>query len=43
MDASLAYEGLSNMTSDHREAMDALREARKPDFHRPLELGPEKT
>lgn len=32
MDASLAYEGLSNATHDHREAMDAIRDKRKPSF-----------
>jgi enoyl-CoA hydratase len=32
MDASIAYEALSNSTRDHREAMDALRDKRKPDF-----------
>jgi enoyl-CoA hydratase/carnithine racemase len=32
MDASLAYEGLSNMSRDHREAMDALSEGRTPGF-----------
>jgi enoyl-CoA hydratase len=32
MDASIAYEALSNGTSDHREAMDAIRDRRKPDF-----------
>jgi enoyl-CoA hydratase len=33
MDASIAYEALSNGTRDHREAMDAIREHRKPDFN----------
>lgn len=32
MDASIAYEALSNTTADHREAMDAIRDKRKPDF-----------
>ena len=32
MDASLAYEALSNATQDHREAMDAIRDKRKPEF-----------
>jgi enoyl-CoA hydratase len=32
MDASMAYEALSNQTSDHREAMDAIRDRRKPSF-----------
>ncbi|HET8880875.1 MAG TPA: enoyl-CoA hydratase-related protein [Solimonas sp.] len=32
MDASIAYEALSNATHDHREAMDALRDKRKPQF-----------
>lgn len=32
MDASIAYEALSNMTQDHREAMDALAARRKPEF-----------
>ncbi len=32
MDASMAYEGLSNATSDHREAVDAIRDRRKPNF-----------
>ncbi len=30
MDASIAYEALSNTTGDHREGMDALRDKRKP-------------
>ncbi len=33
MDASIAYEALSNATHDHREAMDAIRDKRKPDFN----------
>lgn len=33
MDASIAYEALSNMTHDHREAMDAIRDKRKPQFN----------
>lgn len=32
MDASAAYEALSNFTSDHREAVRALREKRPPAF-----------
>lgn len=32
MDASLAYEALSNATRDHREAMTAISERRKPTF-----------
>jgi enoyl-CoA hydratase len=32
MDASVAYEALSNITQDHREAVAALREKRKPIF-----------
>lgn len=32
MDASIAYEALSNGTSDHREAMDAIRDRRTPGF-----------
>lgn len=32
MDASVAYEALSNITQDHREAVAALREKRKPVF-----------
>jgi len=32
MDASMAYEALSNHTRDHREAMDALAEKRKPSY-----------
>jgi len=32
MDASVAYEALSNHTRDHREAVAALREKRKPVF-----------
>ncbi len=32
MDASMAYEVLSNSTHDHREALDAIRDKRKPDF-----------
>lgn len=32
MDASIAYEALSNATRDHREAMDAIRDKRKPSF-----------
>lgn len=33
MDASIAYEALSNGTHDHREAMDAIRDKRKPEFN----------
>ena len=32
MDASMAYEALSNTTRDHREALDAIRDKRKADF-----------
>ena len=32
MDAGVAYEALSNMTSDHREAVEAFRDKRKPQF-----------
>jgi enoyl-CoA hydratase len=32
MDASIAYEALSNLTQDHREALDAIGEKRKPVF-----------
>lgn len=32
MDASLAYEALSNLTKDHREAVNAFREKRAPRF-----------
>jgi enoyl-CoA hydratase len=32
MDASVAYEALSNATSDHREAVRAMREKRPPQF-----------
>lgn len=32
LDASLAYEGLSNMTKDHQEAVNAFREKRPPRF-----------
>lgn len=32
MDASIAYEALSNMTADHREAVLAMREKRAPKF-----------
>jgi enoyl-CoA hydratase len=32
MDASVAYEALSNATSDHREAVRAMREKRTPQF-----------
>jgi enoyl-CoA hydratase len=32
MDAAVAYEALSNMTNDHREAVLAMREKRPPKF-----------
>ena len=32
MDASLAYEAMSNVTADHQEAVNAFREKRKPVF-----------
>lgn len=32
LDASLAYEALSNLTQDHREAVSAIREKREPHF-----------
>jgi enoyl-CoA hydratase len=32
MDASMAYEALSNITRDHREAVAAMSEKRKPNF-----------
>ena len=32
MDASLAYEALSNMSVDHQEAVNAFREKRQPVF-----------
>jgi enoyl-CoA hydratase len=32
LDAALAYEGLSNMTKDHQEAVNAFREKRPPRF-----------
>lgn len=32
MDASMAYEALSNMTKDHREVLDAIGDRRKPHF-----------
>lgn len=32
MDASMAYEALSNTTADHREALAALEQGRRPDF-----------
>jgi enoyl-CoA hydratase len=32
MDASVAYEALSNVTADHREAVRAMREKRTPQF-----------
>ena len=32
MDASIAYEAMSNRTADHQEAVAAFREGRKPRF-----------
>ena len=32
MDASIAYESLTNFTADHQEAVNAFREKRRPDF-----------
>lgn len=32
MDAGMAYEALSNLTEDHREAVSAFREKRRPSF-----------
>jgi enoyl-CoA hydratase len=32
LDASFAYEALSNLTADHREAVSAFRDKRKPSF-----------
>lgn len=32
MDASIAYEAMSNRTADHQEAVSAFREGRKPNF-----------
>ena len=32
MDASLAYEMMTNQTADHQEAVTAFREKRKPKF-----------
>ena len=32
MDVGMAYEGLSNISRDHREAVDAFLEKRKPSF-----------
>jgi len=34
MDAGLAYEAVSLMAKDHQEALQALREKRKPNFVR---------
>jgi enoyl-CoA hydratase len=34
MDAGLAYEALTLTTQDHKEALQALREKRKPNFIR---------
>jgi len=33
LDASLAYEAMSNMTRDHQEAVNAFREKRRPSFN----------
>jgi enoyl-CoA hydratase len=32
LDASIAYEALSNLTEDHQEAVNAFREKREPVF-----------
>jgi enoyl-CoA hydratase len=32
LDASIAFEALSNVTADHREAVQAMREKRSPKF-----------
>jgi enoyl-CoA hydratase len=32
LDASLAYEALTNIGSDHQEAVNAFKEKRKPRF-----------
>jgi len=32
LEASMAYEALSNLTDDHREAVSAVREKREPNF-----------
>jgi enoyl-CoA hydratase len=32
LDIGMAYEGLSNITKDHQEALNAFREKRKPSF-----------
>ena len=32
MDASIAYETLTNVSADHREGLAAFRERRKPTF-----------
>jgi enoyl-CoA hydratase len=32
MDACIGYESMSNLTEDHREAVAAFREKRKPAF-----------
>jgi enoyl-CoA hydratase len=37
MDASLAYEAMSNVSSDHQEAVNAFREKREPVFNRRAE------
>jgi len=34
MDASMAYEALSNATPDHREAVEAIQQKRVPNFNR---------
>ena len=32
LDASLAYEAITNMSADHQEAVNAFKEKRKPKF-----------
>jgi len=32
LDVGMAYEGLSNITRDHQEAVNAFREKRRPEF-----------
>ena len=41
MDAGVAYEALSNLTSDHSEALAAFQEKRKPKFTGPNSQDPE--